>query len=99
MLDWPEPQVFAGVLRTSVIYLDSFGNVKLSALGGHLLAALGELRLGERLRARISDGRGASEVDVSWVETFGRVAPGQPLLFEDSYGRSEPGRQPGLRGA
>jgi len=87
MLDWPEPQVFSGALRSSVIYLDSFGNVKLSALGGHLVAALGELRLGERLHARISDARGATEVDVSWVETFGRVAPGEPLLFEDSYGR------------
>ena len=32
-LDWPEPQIFAGILRAQVIYLDTFGNVKLSALG------------------------------------------------------------------
>jgi S-adenosylmethionine hydrolase len=22
-----------------------------------------------------------------WADTFGRVAPGEPLLYEDSYGR------------
>ena len=26
-------------------------------------------------------------VVVPWCETFGRVAAGQPLLYEDSYGR------------
>jgi S-adenosylmethionine hydrolase len=26
-------------------------------------------------------------VPVVWAETFGRVEPGQPLLYEDSYGR------------
>jgi S-adenosylmethionine hydrolase len=87
LLDWPEPEVFPGVLRTSVIYLDSFGNVKLSALTGHLTSALGAIRAGERLHLRVSDPHGSSDLGVSWVDTFGRVGPGQPLLFEDSYGR------------
>jgi hypothetical protein len=36
---------------------------------------------------RLSDAAGTNELQVAWVETFGRVAPGQPLLYEDSYGR------------
>lgn len=87
LLDWPEPEVYAGVLRSSVIYLDTFGNVKLSALGEHLYAALGDLRFGERLFLRVTDPGASFDVEVTWVETFGRVPPGQPLLYEDSYGR------------
>ncbi|MBX3030328.1 MAG: SAM-dependent chlorinase/fluorinase [Chloroflexi bacterium] len=87
MIDWPEPQVHPGVLQSSAIYLDSFGNVKLSALGSHLFAALGPLGMGEPLFVRITDEAGTSDLEVMWVETFGDVAPGQALLFEDSYGR------------
>ena len=87
MLDWPEPQVFAGILRTQVIYLDTFGNVKLSALGPDLVAALGYLQPGERLWLRLTDPVGSNDVEVTWADTFGRVGVGQPLLTEDSYGR------------
>jgi hypothetical protein len=87
LLDWPEPQVFAGVLRSQVIYLDTFGNVKLSALSPDLGAALGALRYGERLWLRLTDLYGSNDVEVTWVETFGQVPVGQPLLYEDSYGR------------
>lgn len=87
MLDWPEPEIHPGVLRTSVIYLDSFGNAKLSALGSHLFGALGSPALGQPLFVRISDPGGTSDHEVVWVETFGDVPPGQPLLFQDSYGR------------
>jgi S-adenosyl-L-methionine hydrolase (adenosine-forming) len=87
ILDWPEPEVHPGVLRTSVIYLDSFGNAKLSALGSHLFGALGQPQLGQPLFVRISDPGGSSDHEVAWVETFGNVPPGVPLLFQDSYGR------------
>jgi S-adenosylmethionine hydrolase len=87
LLDWPEPQVFAGILRGQVIYLDTFGNVKLSALASDLQAALGHLQIGERIWVRLTDGLGSQDVEVTWADTFGRVPVGQALLTEDSYGR------------
>ena len=87
VLDWPEPQVFAGILRSQVIYLDTFGNVKLSALAPDLNAALGYLQVGERLWVRLTDPFGSHDVEVTWADTFGRVGVGQALLTEDSYGR------------
>ncbi len=87
LLDWPEPQAFAGVLRSQVIYLDTFGNVKLSALVGDLQAALGHLQVGERLWIRLTDGFGSQDAEVTWADTFGRVPVGAALLTEDSYGR------------
>jgi S-adenosylmethionine hydrolase len=87
VLDWPEPQIFAGILRSQVIYLDTFGNVKLSALGPDLQAALGYLQYGERLWVRLTDQFGSNDVEATWSETFGRVGLGQLLLTEDSYGR------------
>ncbi len=87
MLDWPDPDVYDGLLRTSVIYLDTFGNAKLSALGGHLLNAFPGIGPGDRLWLRIEDASGSRDVAVPWVGTFGHVAPGAPLIFDDSYGR------------
>jgi hypothetical protein len=43
--------------------------------------------MGEPLFVRVSDPAGSVDLEVMWAETFGDVAPGQPLLFEDSYGR------------
>ena len=87
MLDWPDPEVYDGLLRTSVIYLDTFGNAKLSALGGHLLNAFPGIGPGDRLWLRIEDASGSRDVAVPWVGTFGHVPPGAPLVFDDSYGR------------
>jgi S-adenosylmethionine hydrolase len=87
MLDWPEPEVYPGVLRTSTIYLDTFGNVKLSALVGHLFSAMGQLAMGEPVYLRVTDTLGSADLELSWVDTFGNVPRGQALLFEDSYGR------------
>lgn len=87
LLDWPEPDVYDGLLRTSVIYLDTFGNVKLSALGGHLLNAFPGIAPGDRLWLRIEDAGGWRDMSVPWVGTFGHVPPGSPLIFDDSYGR------------
>lgn len=84
-LPWPGAEVSAGELRTAVLYVDSFGNVKLGAETVDLEAALGVLRHGEQLRATI--GRDGLSLDVPWVVTFGDVGPGEPLLFEDPYGR------------
>ena len=87
LLDWPEPQVYDGLLRSSIIYLDTFGNVKLSALGGHMLNAFGGLREGEWLYLRIEDDTYSRDLRVPWVGMFGHVPVGQVLFYEDSYGR------------
>ena len=44
-LEWPAPAILPGRLSSQAIYLDSFGNVKLSALADDLVAALPGLRL------------------------------------------------------
>jgi hypothetical protein len=110
-LEWPRPAIHVGELRTEVIYVDTFGNVKLSAETADLTAALGPLLPGDRLEVRYEDlGERQEEMaadgsdgdtpplwadergytgreEVPWVETFGRVGEGDPLVYEDSYGR------------
>jgi S-adenosylmethionine hydrolase len=87
LLDWPEPEVYDNLLRTSVLYVDTFGNVKLSALGSHMVNAFSMLTPGERIWMRVDDGRQERDLNLTWVGTFGNVRPGDPLLYDDSYGR------------
>lgn len=84
-LTWPQVAVSDGELATAIVYLDTFGNVKLEGSVAQLVDALGPMDFGDLLDLRL-DGEGSS-VQVVWAETFGRVQPGQPLLYEDSYGR------------
>jgi S-adenosylmethionine hydrolase len=79
----PSAEVRDGVLRTQVIYVDTFGNVKLSALAGDLLRALGTLEPGDELAVTT----GSQEHRLPWLGTFGDAPPGAPLLYADSYGR------------
>jgi S-adenosylmethionine hydrolase len=87
-LDWPRPVVRQGVLDSHVLYIDGFGNVKLSALGADLNAALPHLRPGEPLLIRVGDGAEATTHRTTWALTFGAVAPGATLLYLDSFGRA-----------
>ena len=83
-LDWPEPEPHEGALISVVIYVDTFGNVKLAGEPADLETALGPLEPGAPLRVDADEIR---PFDAVWAETFGRVAEGQPLVYEDSYGR------------
>lgn len=78
-----------GALRSTVVYVDTFGNVKLAGLRADLEAAVGPLRPGDRLRLDIAGRSGGpgQAVDVPWQGTFGEVEAGAPLVYEDSYGR------------
>jgi S-adenosylmethionine hydrolase len=87
-LDWPRPVMRPGVLDSHVLYVDEFGNVKLSALGGDLNAALPGLRPGEPVLLRVGDGADARTHRATWAVTFGAVPPGAPLLYLDSFGRT-----------
>ena len=73
-----------GGLATEVIYEDTFGNLKLSALAGEVRELLGD-PAGATFEVRTGDGR---ELRLVWGRTFGELAPGEPMLYEDSYGRA-----------
>jgi S-adenosylmethionine hydrolase len=86
-LDWPSVTVKQGELGTTVIYRDTFGNLKLAGLTNDLLDALGPLRPGEPLAVRTSAGTRRRSEKVAWASTFSDVPAGECLLYEDSYGR------------
>lgn len=86
-LNWPTPSVRFGELELNVIYVDTFGNVKLSAVTNDLVEALGSLSRGEELVIEVGGGSKPKAHQLKWASTFGEVAPGDPLLYEDSYGR------------
>jgi hypothetical protein len=87
-LEWPRPEIYPGRLRSQAIYVDTFGNVKLSALAEDLEAALPGLRFGERLHVRVGEGAAARDLAAAWARTFGEVPEGALLLTADSYGRA-----------
>ncbi len=85
----PEPRAEDGGLATEVVYVDTFGNVKLGGLTADLEAGLGSLQPGDALRldfGMTADRAGVSEA-TTWQTTFGGVPVGSSLLYEDSYGR------------
>jgi S-adenosylmethionine hydrolase len=103
-LSLPTPTAGPGWLSTSVIYIDSFGNAKLSAMASDLRAALGALEPGTRLGIQVERPARAGgrylphpvrhrnrprfdTLDVEWTLTFGSAAVGEPILYEDAYGR------------
>jgi S-adenosylmethionine hydrolase len=81
-LAWPETTIEPGILRTAVLYIDSFGNVKLGALATELVEAVGPLSAGDALTVDVLSG----PLPVPWANTFGDVATGALFLFEDSHG-------------
>jgi len=86
-LTWPEARVRQGALETAIVYVDSFGNIKLVGEVADLEAAIGPLVFDVALRLRWTDETGPHEQVVPWVQTFGRVPVGAPLAYEDAYAR------------
>ena len=86
-LTWPEARVRQGALETAIVYVDSFGNIKLVGEVADLEAAIGPLVFDVALRLRWTDETGPHERVVPWVQTFGRVPVGAPLAYEDAYAR------------
>ncbi len=88
-LDWPEPWIGDGELATSVVYIDTFGNVKLGALSAELEEAL--VATGSEARLEVFAGHpdlpATQSREIIWASTFGGVEVGQPLIMSDSYGR------------
>jgi S-adenosylmethionine hydrolase len=80
----PAARIGDGRVAAEVIYEDTFGNVKLSALVADVRDAVGEPR-GRTFAVALGDGR---TLELAWAATFGELAPGDPLLYEDAYGRA-----------
>jgi S-adenosyl-L-methionine hydrolase (adenosine-forming) len=88
-LHFPDPTIAPGVLDTSVVYVDSFGNLRLAGDSADLAAAIGPLAPGRELAVTFAAAPGSPAIRevVPWAATFGQVPAGRPLLYEDSFGR------------
>ncbi|MFI6520228.1 S-adenosyl-l-methionine hydroxide adenosyltransferase family protein [Spirillospora sp. NPDC050679] len=87
-LDLPAAEVGDGLLTATVLYADQFGSLILSADRADLTAALGEVPYGTVLELTWTAADGAERTArVPFAETFGKVAPGEPLVWVDSSGR------------
>ncbi len=85
-----DPVVEDGALHSTVVYVDTFGNVKLAGLRSDLEAALGPLTPGDPLRLDVAASGGTAgsvTIPTTWRSTFGDVAAGETLVYEDSYRR------------
>jgi S-adenosylmethionine hydrolase len=80
-LAFPGPTVREGALATSVLYVDAFGNCRLAGQPEDLAGLRGALAPGDRFRVRIGS---AEPLVVPWQTTFGAVAVGEPLLYDDA---------------
>lgn len=78
----PEAQPSDGELRTSVVYVDTFGNLRLAGGRSELTAALGELADGTELRVSVAD----IDLMAAFAPSFGHVGAGETLLYVDSTG-------------
>ena len=79
-LGLPEAEVEPSRIGASALYVDRFGNVQLNLAGDDLAAA--GASPGTKLRLELPSGTRAAVV----ARTFADVAPGDTVLYEDSYG-------------
>jgi S-adenosylmethionine hydrolase len=86
---FPEPNVGDGVLESAIVYVDSFGNLRLAGVRSDLADAVGELSPGREFRIEFAGSNGEAPIveTAPWARTFGEIPIGRPLLFEDSSGR------------
>ena len=86
---FPQPQIGDGVLQSAIVYVDSFGNLRLAGATEDLARAVGELAPGRQLRVEFGGTNGHDPIveTVPWARTFGEIPVGRSLLYEDSFGR------------
>ena len=82
-LDRPRAEVATDRLLTEIVYVDSFGNLRLAAARDQLEGAFADLGPGASLAVRISE---ASALRVTFADSFGLVDVGATLLYVDSSG-------------
>jgi len=88
-LRFPSAVVRDGGLDTSVLYVDSFGNLRFAGFPDDLAAAIGPLEPGRPIALEFAapDGRAARRDEATWERTFGETPLGAPLIYEDSFGQ------------
>ncbi|MGI8928804.1 MAG: SAM hydrolase/SAM-dependent halogenase family protein [Candidatus Limnocylindrales bacterium] len=87
-IDWPPVIVRENELETSVIYRDTFGNVKLAGLATDFATALPDIAYGDKVDVHFGKATKATKaIEMTWAQTFGQVSTGDYLVYEDSYGR------------
>jgi S-adenosylmethionine hydrolase len=86
-IDFPPPVVAPDRLDTTIIYIDSFGNLRLSGEPEDFTRAFRDER-GTTFAVEFDavDGQGAIRELARWSRTFGENPVGAPLLYEDSFG-------------
>jgi S-adenosylmethionine hydrolase len=87
-LDLPEAAVSRGRLATGVMYVDSFGNLRLAGGLAELRAALGDVEPGAGLILELgaAGGGGLRWEHLRWRRTFGEASAGELMAYEDSAG-------------
>ena len=75
-----------GHLATEVVYVDSFGNLRLAGGVAELAAALGPVEPGARLEVSLNESRSGEPIAMRWSRTFGETPAGELLAYEDSSG-------------
>ena len=87
-IDFPEPVVADGTLEASVVYIDSFGNLRLGGTPADLTRAFGATPSGTPFVIELEglEGGPAHVEPAPWARTFGEIPLGKALLYEDSFG-------------
>jgi len=87
-LAFPAPVAEAGTLATSVLFVDSFGNVRLGGVPADLEAVIGLLAAGRLLLVELGPGDDgpATRHAIPWARTFGDLPAGALLVYENSFG-------------
>ena len=83
-----QANVGEGWIETEVIYVDSFGNLRLAGGAQDLVQALGDVTDGRAIRVEIGGDAGdnARVEDLTFATTFGAVREGASLVYIDSSG-------------
>ena len=79
----PTPSVDSDRIETEIVYVDSFGNIRLAGGRAELEAAFGALANGAAVHVRIGE---LASFEAKFAASFGHVARGSTLLFVDSSG-------------
>jgi len=87
-LEFPRPRVTESRLETSVVFVDSFGNLRLAGIPADLEAAVGTLTPGRPLAVEFgaTGGLATTTEQIPWARTFGERPLGEPLVYENSFG-------------
>ena len=81
-LERRDARIGEGMVEAHVVYVDSFGNLRLAARADDVETAFGDMPAGTTLRAEIA----GTSLPVTWAPSFGHVEPDGALMYRDSSG-------------